>query len=177
MLGANKFGMPAWLAAVVAAWFVGPEVGLAATLGLIAQWTLKAPANVADWLSPVAVTLACFVAWVFVLGHAPARWYPLPDRSWWEAFAVFAASTLGLASTAGQTGGAPASNSLSVAVTRTGLAATTTATAPAATQAPAYGAYPYGGYGYPYSGGYGYPYGGYSSGYSFGYGGGPEVAS
>ena len=128
MLGANKFGMPAWLAAVVAAWFVGPEVGLAATLGLIAQWTLKAPANVADWLSPVAVTLACFVAWVFVLGHAPARWYPLPDRSWWEAFAVFAASTLGLASAAGQTGGAPASNSLSVAVTRTGLAATTTAT-------------------------------------------------
>lgn len=108
--GSNAVAVPSWLAAIVGAWFVSPELGTAATVGYVSQWALKAPARIRDWVAPAAVVLSCLLLYVFVLGHAPKDWHP--DRAWFAAFATWAAAALGIGSAAGRTGGAAKTNSL-----------------------------------------------------------------
>lgn len=110
MGGASNIGVPAWLAAVIGAYAISFELGAAATVGYVSQWTLKAPARIKDWVAPVAVVTACLVLYIFVLGHMPAHWRP--DREWFAGFIGWAATAMGVASAAGRTSGAPKTNSL-----------------------------------------------------------------
>lgn len=103
-------GVPTWLGGIIAAWALSSELGAAATVGYVAQWTLKAPAKVRDWIAPVAIVLACGGLYVFALGHRPESWPP--SREWFAGFIGWAASAMGVASAAGRTGGAAKTNSL-----------------------------------------------------------------
>lgn len=108
--GASAVGVPAWLVGIIGAWAVSFEVGAAATVGYLAQWTLKAPAKIRDWVAPLVIVVACLVLWVFALGHMPAQWPP--SREWVSEFVIWAAAALGVASASGRTGGAARTNSL-----------------------------------------------------------------
>lgn len=110
MVGVTNVGVPAWLVGLVGAWSLSFEVGAAATVGYVAQWTLKAPSNVRDWVSPVVTLGVCVLLWCTVLGHAPKE-YPL-TREWVAEFLLWTLSAMGASSAAGRTGGAPPTNSL-----------------------------------------------------------------
>lgn len=110
MDSALKVGIPAWLAAIVGAWAISAELGAAATVGYVGQWTLKAPAKVRDWVAPAAIVTACGLLYVFALGHMPQHWPP--SREWFAGFITWAAASLGVASASGRTGGAAKTNSL-----------------------------------------------------------------
>lgn len=110
MEGVNKFGLPAWLLTIAAAYLVSTDAAACATFGLVMQWTLKAPKKVHDWIAPVVAIVVGGALYVFALGHQPAV-LP-PTREWSVAFVMWAFSALGIASAIGKTGGAPKSNTL-----------------------------------------------------------------
>lgn len=110
MEGVNKFGLPAWLLTIGAAYLVSTEAAACATFGFIMQWTLKAPAKVHDWIAPTVAVVVGGALYVFVLGHKPAA-LP-PSREWIVAFVMWDASALGFASATGRSGGAPKTNTL-----------------------------------------------------------------
>lgn len=110
MEGVNKFGLPAWLMTIAAAYLVSTEAAACATFGLVMQVTLKAPKKVHDWVAPLAALVVGGALYVFILGHRPSTMPP--GREWLVSFVMWAASALGFASATGKTGGAPKTNSL-----------------------------------------------------------------
>lgn len=110
MNGVNKVALPAWLVAVATSWAVSFELGAAATLGLIMQWTLKAPAGVQNWVPPLVAVVAGIGLYVYVLGHRPTSW-PV-TQEWLTGFITWVFASLGVASATGRTGGAPKTDSL-----------------------------------------------------------------
>lgn len=110
MEGVNKVGLPAWLIAVAGSWAVSFEVGAAATLGILMQWTLKAPEKVQNWVAPVVAIAGGVGLYVFVLGHRPDSW-PVTQQ-WLSGFIMWVFTALGVASATGRTGGAPKTDSL-----------------------------------------------------------------
>lgn len=110
MSGVTNLGLPAWMVALIGAWSLSFEVGAAATVGYVAQWTLKAPGKIRDWVAPLVTFGVCALLWCTVLGHAPKA-FPL-TREWVGAFLLWTLSAMGASSAAGRTGGAPPTNSL-----------------------------------------------------------------
>lgn len=108
--GVTNVAVPAWLAAIVGAWFISPELGAASLIGYAGQWALKAPKQIRDWAAPLIVVVVCLGVWTVGLGHMPAA-FP-PPREWWAAFATWATAALGIGSVSGHTGGAPRTNSI-----------------------------------------------------------------
>lgn len=106
----NKVAIPAWLLAIASSYLVSYEVGAATTFGLVVQWTLKAPAKVADWLVPLVAVAAGLGIYIFILGRQPAT-LP-PPHEWTAQFILWAGTALGVASVIGHTGGAPKTNTL-----------------------------------------------------------------
>lgn len=110
--GMNVVGIPAWLIAIASSFMISTEIGAAAVVGYLSQWTVKAPAGIRDWASPMIIVVGCGVLWMFVLGHRPETFTHWPPREWWAGFIGWAFSALGIASASGRTGGAPKTNSL-----------------------------------------------------------------
>lgn len=106
----NQVAVPSWLISTVLAFGAGYETGLIMVLGLLGQWLVKAQARIPKgW--DATIVLAVGLGF-YTLLHAPYITFTSEQWREWgiEAFKwTFAA--LGVASFAGRTGGAPATDS------------------------------------------------------------------
>ncbi len=102
----NKYGVSAWVVAVLLSFGVSIETGVLVSIGYLSQWLLKAPRGLNNVVASAIVIVVAFGAfWLFNL-HAHIN----------QAFFVvgfkWVAGAIGVGSLAGQTNGAAATNSL-----------------------------------------------------------------
>lgn len=101
-----KVGQPLWFIAVLGAFMVSIEVGVATVLGLASQWA-KAQVR---WNTALVMVLSVVVCvGVYAAFHPPADM--IITDAWVKLALAWASATLGLGSFAGSTGGAPKTDS------------------------------------------------------------------
>lgn len=109
----SALGIPVWALVIFGAWLASNDLGAAATMGYVIQWAVNAPAKFPRWAGPVAVLAIGGTIYVFALGHPlPIHQPEAVIRAWAAAFALWLLAAQGTGSSAGKTGGAPASDSI-----------------------------------------------------------------
>lgn len=104
----NNASVAVWIAAILTAWAtLGFEAACIGAIGYVLQWA-KA---LKEWRTDVAqavVAVLCFG--VYAAFHHPAAWPPA--QAWLQEAAKWTIITMGIASIAGSTKGAPQTNTL-----------------------------------------------------------------